>query len=233
MENMVLWLIWKEPNERRRYLIGELSYDSNLYKFKYLNPELEDALKENFTYYPGFKDLDKVYKSNTLFANIETRLPDIKRPDYLKILNSYDLEVNSTKMEILRKTRGRLLTDNFEFVPKFDKNSKIEFEIAGTRYYINTLKMKKILNINDNLELEREENNEKDKYSIKVNYLNIDKKYFLGYVPRYYSKELSKLLDKKIPYSAKIEALNFESLLSDENITVGVKLIFDIRNEIK
>ena len=230
MKDLSLWLIWKEPITRRRYLIGELTYDFKVYRFKYTNPELEDAIKNNFTYYPGFRDLDKVYESSCLFTNISTRLPNPKRPDYLKILNSYGLEINSTQMDILKKTRGRLLTDNFEFVPKFDKNNKIEFEVAGTRHYIDKEKMKKILNINDNLELEREYDNEKDEYSIKVNYVTNEKKYQLGYVPRYYSKHLSKLLDEKIPYSAKVEFLNFDSLLTDENITVAVKLIFDIRN---
>ena len=231
MNSLSLWLIWKEPKRRRRYLIGELTYDYKMYRFKYINPELNDAIKDNFTYYPGFKDLNKVYESDTLFPNILTRLPNPKRPDYLKILNSYGLEINSTKMEILKKTRGRLLTDNFEFVPKFNQNNKIEFDVAGTRYYIKASEMKDILNINDNLELEREDTNSEDKYSIKVNYVNALKKYQLGYVPRYYSKELSKLLDENIPYSAKVEALNFESLIPDENITVIVKLIFDIRNE--
>ena len=133
-------------------------------------------------------------------------------------------------MDILKKTRGRLLTDNFEFVPEFDKNNKIEFEVAGTRHYINKNKMKKILNINDNLELEREYNNPQDEYAIKVNYLTNDKKYQLGYVPRYYSAYLANLLDEQVPYSAKIEFLNFDSLLTDENITVEVKLIFDVRD---
>ena len=229
MKKINLWLIWKEPISRRKYLIGELSYDFKVYKFKYINPELEDAIKNNFTYYPGFRELNKVYESETLFANIATRLPNSKRPDYIKILNSYGLEINSTQMDILKKTRGRLLTDNFEFVPEFDKNNKIEFEVAGTRHYIKKNKMKKILNINDNLELEREYDNPQDKYAIKVNYLVNDKKYQLGYVPRYYSAYLSNLLDEKVPYSAKVEFLNFDSLLTDENITVEVKLIFDVR----
>ena len=51
----------------------------------------------------------------------------------IEILNYYDLENNSEDFEILKHTKGRLITDNFEFVPEFDKN-KIEFEVAGTRY---------------------------------------------------------------------------------------------------
>lgn len=41
-----LWLIWKEPKERRRFIIGELVYENDEYKFQYINPELNDARKK-------------------------------------------------------------------------------------------------------------------------------------------------------------------------------------------
>lgn len=220
-----LWLIWKEPKERRRYVIGELIYDENSYFFKYVNPELDDARKVGFNYFPGFYDLEKTYESKSLFANIETRLPNPNRPDYLEILNVYGLEIGSCKMDILRKTKGRLLTDNFEFIPVFDEK-KIEFEVAGTRYYLTDSSLKEELKINDNLELEMENENLKDEFAIKVNYVIDDKKHQLGYVPRYYSKQLTKLLKNKVMYSAKIESLNLETPLFDEDVTVSVKLIF-------
>ncbi len=51
-----------------------------------------------------------------LFSNIESRLPNTSRPEYLEILNTYDLEPNASQIEILKKTKGRLLTDNFDLV---------------------------------------------------------------------------------------------------------------------
>lgn len=225
MENK-LWLIWKEPKERRRYIIGELSFENNVYKFKYIDPELNEAKKHGLNFFPGFNDIKKEYISlNDMFPNIETRLPNVSRPEYLEILNSYDLNIYSSKMEILEKTKGRLLTDNFEFVPVFDKN-KVEFEVAGTSHSEDIKKYKDIFQINDNLLLEREINNKYDKYAIKVKCKKNNKIYFLGYVPRYYSKELAEMLDKKIDYSAKIKYLNFESKINDEDITADVKLIF-------
>ena len=221
-----MWLIWKEPKERRRYVIGELSYNENKYKFKYIDPEINDAIKVGFDYFPGFKDLDREYESIELFANITTRLPNSNRTDYLNILNFYGLDVNSSQMEILKATRGRLLTDNFEFVPEFDEQ-KIEFEIAGTRHYLDYQKLKHIMKINDNLELLHERENLKDKYAIKVLFRSNNDVYQLGYVPRFYSKHLLELLNKDIKYSAKIKSMNFDSELSDEDITVSVKLIFD------
>ena len=221
-----LWLIWKEPVTRSRYKIGVLTFDNNMYTFKYLALELKEALKNGFSYFPGFEDNSKIYESDRLFANIETRLPNPTREDYLEILNLYDLEKNSSKMEILKATKGRLLTDNYEFVPVFDAN-KIEFDVAGTRHCPDVKKCKNILNINDKLLLEMAPENEYDAQAIKVIFRKEGKKYHLGYVPRYYSKELTKLLEKKMEYSAMIKNLNFESKISDEDITAEVKIIFN------
>ncbi len=224
-----LWLIWKEPKERRRFIIGELVYENDEYKFQYINPELNDARKKGLDFFPGFNDVQKEYVSNTgLFPNIETRLPNKSRPEYLEILNLYDLDVNSSKMEILERTKGRLLTDNFEFVPVFDKN-KIEFEIAGTSHSDDIKNNKDIFEVNDDLFLERDYNNEYDKYAINVICKKNGKNYCLGYVPRYYSKELAEMLKQRIKYSAKIKYLNFESKLNDEDITAEVKLIFNTK----
>ena len=86
-----LWLIWKAPNTRRRYKIGVLIKEMDRYVFHYVNSELEDAKLEGFKYFPGFDDLNNVYESEKLFTNISSRLPNLTRPDYLEILNCYNL----------------------------------------------------------------------------------------------------------------------------------------------
>lgn len=221
-----LWLIWKHPETRRRYKIGTLIYENNIYTFKYTNPELDSALNVGFRYFPGFENIRETYKNQELFANIETRLPNPNRADYLEILNSYNLEKNSTKLEILKATRGRLVTDNYEFVPAFDGN-RIEFDVAGTRHCSDVKEYRDLININDKLLLEMEPENIQDKYAIKIILNKNGKRFHLGYVPRYYSEQLTLLLKSNIKYSAMIESLNFESELSDEDISAYVKLIFN------
>lgn len=225
--NEELWLTWKEPKSRKRYKVGTLiKYDDN-FVFKYVEPELKDAIDAGFQCFPGFEDTKKEYCSDKLFANIKTRLPNVNRPDYLEILNSYNLDKEASEFEILKAVKGRLLTDNYEFVPAFDKN-KIEFDVAGTRYSLDIKKCENILSINDKLYLELEPNNKHDKYAIKVIYKKENKKYQLGYVPRYYSKQLSELLNKNISYSAMVQSVNFKSKINDEYVCACVKLIFDI-----
>lgn len=222
-----MWLIWKHPQSRRRFKIGLLRKDEKGYSFVYENPELCEAKEVGFDFFPGFDDLDKVYKSDKLFANIETRLPNVNRSDYLEILNMYNLGTYSSKFDILRATKGRLVTDNYEFVPVFDEN-KLEFDVAGTRYCVDVNKCRSILGVNDRLYLEMDSENQYDDYAIKVIFMKDNKKYHLGYVPRYYSKQLSKLLKNGVNYSALVQSLNFETDINDEDITACVKLIFDI-----
>ena len=222
-----LWLIWKEPVSHREYKVGKLIKSENMYSFSYINPELDDARAASFKYFPGFEDLSKLYESNKLFANILTRLPNSSRPDYLEILNCYNLNIDSNEFDILRATRGRTFTDNYEFVPAFD-SSKLEFDIAGTRYCEDIQKCKDMLKVNKKLYLEPEPDNLQDSNAIKIIFKEDDKVYHLGYVPRYYCKELLAELKNGTQYSAMIQSLNLESQLSDENITANVKLILNI-----
>ncbi len=224
MNTNSLWLVWRDWNNKDKYLIGELTYDNNIYKFKYLD-SVKDAIEVGFDYYPSFDDLDKVYESKELFLNIKVRLPNPKRPDYLEILNNFDLKCNSTEMEILEKTGGRLLTDSFEFVPSFNKNGVVEFEVINTNSFIDA-NLENLLKINRDLEFEIED---KDKYSLKVKYLKKKKKYQIGYVPRFYSKEIINLLNKNTPYSLKIARIIFNNMIGVEHTIIKVKLIFDTK----
>lgn len=63
-----MWLIWKEPKTRQRYKVGMLIFENNKYAFKYINPELDEAINVGFDYFPGFPDLNSLYKSDELFA---------------------------------------------------------------------------------------------------------------------------------------------------------------------
>lgn len=225
--NNELWLIWKEPLSHKRFKIGILIRLNDGYEFSYVDPELGEARKVGFNFFPGFNDLSKTYKNNELFINIASRLPNKGRIDYLEILNSYNLDKESSDFDILKATRGRTLTDNYEFVPAFDLN-KIEFDVAGTRHCKDINKCKDFLKINRVLYLEPEPNNKNDENAVRVVLKENGKLYHLGYVPRYYSKELLNELNKGAKYSAMIQNLKFNSPFSDENIVANVKLIFDV-----
>jgi len=47
-----LWLIWKKPKERRRFIIGTLTFENDKYTFEYIDPELNNAQKNGFDFFP-------------------------------------------------------------------------------------------------------------------------------------------------------------------------------------
>lgn len=220
-----LWLIWKEPITRKRYTVGTLIQHTNGYTFRYNEEVVKNIEKLGFDFFPGFEDIKKIYTSKELFASILNRLPNPSRTDYNNILNSYGLNENSSLIEILETTKGRLLTDNYEFVVAFN-NKKLEFDLAGTRHCKDFDKCRNILKIGDKLILELEKDNKYDENAIIVLF-DKEKRYKIGYVPRYYSKQLSELLKQNVKYNAEVINIKVESLIRDEIVSGKVELFFE------
>ncbi|MEG0073440.1 MAG: HIRAN domain-containing protein [Clostridia bacterium] len=220
-----LWLIWKEPTSRKRHVVGTLIKHNTNYTFKYNLNEVEEAKKNGFDYFPGFNDVKKIYQGEKLFTNIIARLPNVNREDYVAILESYNLTKENDAIEILEKTKGRLLTDTFEFVPVFNETN-IEFEIAATRYSQDIKKCINLLKVGDNVILELEKNNQYDKNAVIIFIDKNNNKHKLGYVPNYYAEYIATALKKeKHEYTAKIINLKENSLINDEQITVKLDFV--------
>ena len=230
-----LWLIWRSGDaaHRSRYKVGILQWDpeADTYTFRYDHgDDLEAARKIGFVSFPGFEDLNKTYKiENKLFSNIAARLPKPERDDYLDILNRYDLDAFDKQFTILVATRGRQITDNFEFVPAFQKN-KVEYDVAGVDHRqiddLNTSVEEGYLVSGARLNLEREKNNRYDSSAIRILLPAGKRKVFIGYVPKYYSKYLAEKLDAGTDYSAVIAKVDLGSKIRDEKISAVVRLKF-------
>lgn len=214
-------MIWKNPETRQRYTVGRLSYDiqTDTYSFSYSSLEIEDAIKSGFENYPNFPELEETYyvKSN-LFKDIKNRIPNSKRPDFAILLDRYNLEPTSSPMEILIATKGRVATDNFEFVEEItsNENFSISIDVAGTRYS-DFQKISEHLSLGDKLFLEKEPDNKYDKHAVKI---TTSEKIILGYIPRYYSKKITQILDEKEQYSVVIIKLDGNNPLPDEWISI-------------
>jgi len=109
-----LYLVWNSQDESK-YVVGKLFHDEKYY-FNYVDPDLSEAKGLGVMTYPGFAKHDYTYESETLFPNIKTRLPNKERPDYSVILSSFDATDTDNDFTILEKTKGKLLTDRFEFL---------------------------------------------------------------------------------------------------------------------
>lgn len=201
-----VYVIWKDPKSRRQYVIGELSKNGK-YEFSYSH-EINEAIEKGFQALISFDDINKKYVSDYLFSPFASRLPDRKRKDINRILSRYNMtEYNEYKL--LKRSGARLPIDTLEFIdPIFETNeNEIErfFYIAGIRHYIGCSGedcLKSInVNKNDNLILELEPQNSYDKYAIKVLDMHNNQ---IGYIPRYYSKQLTRLMNNNYIYKCTV-----------------------------
>ncbi len=197
--NNSLWVTWKEPSTRERFVIGLLEVKNEKYYFKYLENEgennLKKAMEKGFKFLPAFPE-EKIYESETLFYTFQNRLPNRKRKDVQELLFNTGLTNESSDFELLRETMGILPTDTFEFlIPiNFYKIEELDlcFYVAGVKYYQSDENTKE-LKENMELELKIECENKKDNCAIEI----LAEENKIGYVPRCYSKYIYEYVERK------------------------------------
>ncbi len=226
-----IYLVWKEPNTRQNYIVGQLSKNSQ-YEFSY-GHEVEEATKKGFELLIPFDDINKVYKSDTLFPTFSSRLPDKKRRGIEKILSKYGLQ-NYDEYTLLKRSGARLPIDGLEFIDPILKwhNGKIKriFYIAGVRYYLGCegedCNEALHLEVRDKLELELDPKNPYDKNAIRM----IDSKgNHVGYLPRYYSESMTNILKEGARYKCTVLEVNKENECHD-CVKVELKVYTDTGN---
>lgn len=190
-----LYLIWKHPDTRRQYIVGILS-KNGFFEFKY-GEEFTEAQKEGFKGIEAFKEFDKTYTSEKLFPVFSSRLPDKKRKGISEILKKYNINEYDEYM-LLKNSGARLPIDTLEFIdPIFDDEQPVSrcFYVAGARHYMPCCGEECVNNIdikeNDSLTLCLEPDNKYDKNAVLIKTKNSN---VIGYVPRYYSKQVAQMI---------------------------------------
>lgn len=115
MKNDLVYLAWNDIKENKKYIVGKLYKKENQYYFEYVTKNIDEAKNKGFTLLVSFPDEKKVYKKNHLFATFSSRLPDKRRPDITKILETYQMS-NYDEFELLKRSGAKLPIDNYEFV---------------------------------------------------------------------------------------------------------------------
>lgn len=219
--NNYVFLIWKDPQSRRNFIVGKLSRDHK-YTFEYYG-DYEEAEKFGWKKFQVFPE-EKIYESEMLFPVFASRLPDKKRRDIKNILKKYEL-TEFDDFELLRKSGARLPIDTYSFIdPICSENEMIqcEFFIMGIRHHAlcrgEDCTLLPAINVGDELVLDKEPDNQYDNDAIRV---LTQKNELLGYVPRYYNSAILTYLDKNMRYLCKVVALNRNQ---DCNECIKVKL---------
>lgn len=202
-----LQVVWKDSNTRQTFVVAQLTRNGK-YEFIYLKENLPRAEKFGFQPLVAFPDVNKKYINDDLFPVIESRLPDKRRKDISKILESYCLSEYDA-FELLRHSGGKLPIDNIQFVdPIFlDSGKEIierDFYVAGTRYYDLCMTgnpencvMNGNVKVGDELELVHEPENEYDENAVEV-YLNKGNRIKIGYVPKYFSNAIKQAIEDQM-----------------------------------
>ncbi len=220
-----LFLIWKSGESGKQYIVGQLTKNSQ-YEFEYCE-DVKEAIEDGFVPLLCFPELDKVYEDERLFPIFSSRLPDKKRKNIQEILEKYGMEKYDEYM-LLKRSGAKLPIDGLEFIDPIldaDENLMRIFYVAGVRHYLNCdgidcLKAMKITR-GDEVVLKRDLENKHDEYAVQM--LDCSGKVF-GYVPRYYSKSVAKLMEM----GKKIEC-HIYNVDKDRNCNECIKVIMEIR----
>ncbi|MBW8347879.1 HIRAN domain-containing protein [Bacillus sp. IITD106] len=196
-----LLVVWQNAKSRLYYHVGTLSHYNDQYEFVYTNygtehRKLKDALKNGYMLHPAFPDPNKIYRSKNLFAAFDRRLPSTDRTDFKAIMADLGLNENSSKMDLLQQTRGRLSNDTYSFEQplRLDENRRIHtsFFVHGMRHCNLPKHWSSWLRIHDRLNLVQDPTNDFDPNAVGV-FTQGGK--LLGYVPGFYSEAIYSLLE--------------------------------------
>lgn len=206
-----LWLVWQNVETRQRYHVGRLLHEDGIYSFSYetkvYRRKLSEAMDNGYRPHLAFPDIDKTYKSRTLFGPFARRLPDTRRPDYQSVLRDLGLSPECTEMDVLRATGGVLATDSYEFVsPIAVENHHFDFDffVAGWRYYDGN-QMIDQLQVGDSVEFSLDPENNYDHKAVVVMSVNGKK---LGFIPAFYSGWMFEIIKKGCDYQARVESIH-------------------------
>ncbi len=188
-----LFVAWRppQPDSTGWRPVGRLVHDNGLYRFFYT----AGARKPGFQPFPGMKDLEQVYESESLFPIFENRLLSENRPEYESFLrwSGFDVAYPPEPIVILGVTEGRKETDAIEVfpcpIPDEDQCYFNRFFLHGIRWmpkivteYVNKLKP------GEELKLMLDIQNPADENAVAVRTEN--DRTMIGYVPRYLAHDV-------------------------------------------
>jgi hypothetical protein len=192
-----LFLAWQNPETRRWFPIGQLTFDGENYCFVYTHGVKQAQSESNFRLLHSYPKLDRIYTSPEIFPLFSNRLMRTSRPDYWDYIKSLNFSPGETHpMTILARSEGRKATDTFEVFPdperKEDGTYEIHFFVRGLRYMpeasierVNQLQPQEILYLMHDIQ------NTFDSHALL---LRSKQSHNLGYCPRYLTADITQLL---------------------------------------
>jgi HIRAN domain len=195
-----LWVVWGEPDDGTRRVIGELWRDASGYAFAY-GHEIARAKQKGFRLLAEFPEerLGSPFRCSYLFATFAQRIPSPKRRDFDRIMQSWGVLRTDNALEVLARSGGIQMTDRIELL-----EPRSETDDLRTPLFVRLAGMKKHagaahIRVGELVALEREPSNEFDTHATKI----VASGEKAGYVPRPYSALIARLLDAGVELEAR------------------------------
>jgi len=195
-----IYLAWREGIGKRRHIVGVLKKNSTQgVRFSYIKKGVEAAIKDGFSTYTEFPDLNKEYKENVLEI-FGQRIMKSERADIKDFFDFWEIDpkYKDEKYYLLAHTHGLSPTDNFEFLGDYKPIKSLRF--------LTDLASLSTLNLNadsvkpgDILNYTLEPENEHDGKAVKVYKDNIQ----IGYIKKIHSRVFYLVKTKKLNLQVK------------------------------
>lgn len=214
MNQKALFIAWQDPQSRSWFPVGRLTLENHSYQFAYTRGAKES---KRFLPFGRMTDLNAVYVSKELFPLFANRILPKSRPehrDYMRWLGLSEGKYN--ELEELARTGGQRATDSLEIfpcpMPTSDNRYVVYFFSHGLRYFNSqTLLQIDSFSPGEELFLARDVQNKFDKTALLLR--TQDPISFVGFCPRYYTADFTKLLTLAGPEKVKIvvERVNLDA----------------------
>lgn len=190
-----VFVVWKYFQDGMWHPVAKLTRTEKLYRLNY-------TLGSNhprFVPFPRMQDRSKIYTSKELFAFFRNRILPKSRPEFKKVLEWSDMDVESyDELELLGITGGARQTDQFRIIaqPQLTdtKNYKIKFFINGIRHLPDSgIERISRLENGDELMFHFENSNEHDCNAVFAT-TSDEEQTKVGYCPKYFNSDIRALM---------------------------------------
>lgn len=190
-----LFVAYQDSVSRTWMPVARLTHDGHLYHFAYTKGAKE---LPNFVPFGRMDELSAEYVSEQIFPLFANRLLPKSRPEYKEYLKWLGLsDVDHSALDELARTGGIRATDSLELIPCPEPTSANQYEVfffcRGLNYLPEVSQAKSLtLNKGERLYLLQDIQNSSDEMALLLR--TNDPVTLVGYVPRYYSAEFTRLV---------------------------------------
>ncbi|WP_152984553.1 HIRAN domain-containing protein [Stenotrophomonas terrae] len=190
-----IFIAAKDAENQKWYPVARVQYDGNYFALRYTKGAL---LIPGFVGFGLMNELTAEYRSTTLFPLLSNRVLPRSRPESKTYLGWMGLHADSDAFDELARSGGLRATDSIELVPlpvpTLDGNYEAHFFIRGIGHLpASTASLVDSLDEGSRLFVLRDVQNAYDPAALLLR--TGQPVSLVGYVPRYYSSDFSRLVE--------------------------------------